>query len=47
MAAVKVSDDAAIAAQGILTTPALPIDGRIRFQGKVASADEILDPLQA
>lgn len=46
-AVAKVSDVAAIAARGILSTPALAIDGRIRFQGKVASADEILDQLKA
>ena len=46
-AVVKVSDYAAIAARGILSTPALAIDGRTLFQGKVASADEILGQLKA
>lgn len=44
---VKVSDDAAMAARGILSTPALAIDGQVKFQGKVASSDEILALLKA
>ena len=39
---VKISDYASMATRGILSTPALAIDGRLRFQGKVASPDEIL-----
>jgi small redox-active disulfide protein 2 len=39
---VKISDYAAMAARGILSTPALAIDGQLKFQGKVASSDEIL-----
>lgn len=39
---VKVSDYAAMAARGILSTPALAVDGQLKFQGKVASSDEIL-----
>jgi len=31
---VKVSDYAAMAARGILSTPALAIDGRLAFQGR-------------
>ncbi|MBP1626294.1 MAG: redox-active disulfide protein 2 [Holophagaceae bacterium] len=46
-AVVKINDFAAIAARGILGTPALAIDGKLRFQGKVASADEILSMLKA
>jgi small redox-active disulfide protein 2 len=38
----KVSDYATMAARGILSTPALALDGQIKFQGKVASSDEIL-----
>ena len=38
----KVSDYAAMAARGILSTPALAVDGQLKFQGKVASAPEIL-----
>ena len=39
---MKISDYASMATRGILSTPALAIDGRLRFQGKVASPDEIL-----
>ncbi|WP_306601228.1 thioredoxin family protein [Geothrix sp. 21YS21S-2] len=42
-AVVKVSDYAVMAARGILSTPALAIDGQLKFQGKVASSNEILD----
>jgi len=45
-AVVKVSDYAAMAARGILSTPALAIDGQLRFQGKVASTAEILELLK-
>jgi len=39
---VKVSDYAAMVARGVLSTPALALDGQLKFQGKVASSDEIL-----
>ncbi len=39
---VKVEDYAVMAARGILSTPALALDGQIKFQGKVARSDEIL-----
>ncbi len=39
---VKVSDYAAMVARGVLSTPALALDGQLKFQGRVASADEIL-----
>ena len=42
---VKVSDYAVMAARGILSTPALAIDGQLKFQGKVASSAEILELL--
>jgi arsenate reductase len=38
---VKVSDYAAMAARGILSTPALAVDGQVKLQGKVASPEEI------
>ncbi|MBK8727630.1 MAG: TM0996/MTH895 family glutaredoxin-like protein [Holophagaceae bacterium] len=38
---VKVSDHAVMAARGILSTPALAVDGHLKFQGRVASSDEI------
>jgi small redox-active disulfide protein 2 len=44
---VKVSDYAAMAARGILSTPALALDGQLKFQGKVASSDEILALIKA
>ncbi len=43
---VKVSDYAVMAARGILSTPALAIDGQLKFQGKVASSAEILELLR-
>ncbi|MDP1832154.1 MAG: thioredoxin family protein [Geothrix sp.] len=43
---VKVSDYAVMVARGILSTPALALDGHIKFQGKVASSDEILTLLK-
>ena len=39
---VKISDDAAMASRGILSTPALAVDGEIKVQGRVASSNEIL-----
>jgi small redox-active disulfide protein 2 len=44
---VKISDYAAMVARGILSTPALALDGHLKFQGKVASSDEILSLLKA
>ena len=44
---VKVSDYAVMVARGILSTPALALDGQLMFQGKVASSDEILTLLKA
>jgi small redox-active disulfide protein 2 len=43
---VKVSDYGAMVARGILSTPALALDGQLKFQGKVASSDEILGLLK-
>lgn len=40
---VKVSDYAAMAQRGILSTPALAIDGVVKCQGKVIASGEILD----
>ena len=44
---VKISDYAAMAARGILSTPALAIDGQLKFQGKVISSEEIMTLLKA
>jgi small redox-active disulfide protein 2 len=38
---VKVSSIVEIASRGLLTTPALLVDGEVKVQGKVASVDEI------
>ncbi len=43
---VKVSDYAAMAARGIMSTPALALDGQIKVQGRVASTDDILTLLR-
>ena len=39
---VKITDYAAMASRGILSTPALAVDGEIKVQGRVASSNEIL-----
>ena len=39
---VKVSDYAVMAARGIMSTPALALDGQVKFQGRVLGSDEIL-----
>ena len=44
---VKISDYAAMAARGVMSTPALALDGQIKAQGRVVSADEILSLLKA
>ena len=46
MEVVKVSDYAAMAQRGILSTPALAIDGKLVFQGKVPSTAELLELLK-
>jgi small redox-active disulfide protein 2 len=43
---VKISDYAAMAARGVMSTPALALDGQIKVQGRVVSADEILTLIQ-
>ncbi|MDR3685172.1 MAG: thioredoxin family protein [Geothrix sp.] len=43
---VKVSDYAAMAARGVMSTPALALDGQIKVQGRVASTDDILTLLR-
>ncbi len=44
---IKISDYPAMAARGVLSTPALAVDGQLKFQGKVASSAEILELLKA
>ena len=43
---VKVSDYAAMASRGILSTPALALDGQLKVQGRVVSTEDILALLQ-
>lgn len=44
---LKVSDYAAMAQRGILSTPALAIDGVVKSQGKVLNSGEILALIKA
>jgi small redox-active disulfide protein 2 len=44
---VKVADYAVMAQRGILSTPALALDGKLVFQGKVPSTAELLELLKA
>jgi small redox-active disulfide protein 2 len=39
---VKVDDMTAIMDQGIMVTPALAIDGEVKFMGKVPSVEELI-----
>ena len=41
----KVEDIAEIMKYGVMSTPALVIDGQVKFSGKVASAGEIREML--
>lgn len=38
---VKISDYAAMAARGVLSTPALAVDGELKSQGRVLAAADI------
>lgn len=42
---VKVEEIQKIMAYGVMSTPALVIDGQVKFSGKVASAAEIMGML--
>ncbi len=42
---VKVEEIPKIMAYGVMSTPALVIDGQVRFSGKVASVSEIMGML--
>ncbi len=42
---VKVEDIPSIVKYGVMSTPALVIDGKVKFSGKVASAAEIMGML--
>jgi small redox-active disulfide protein 2 len=43
---VKVKDMAQIVSRGVLTTPALAVDGQLKLQGHVASVKAIEDLLR-
>ncbi len=43
---VKIEDIDAITDRGIMVTPALAIDGLVRFMGKVPSVAELIDMLR-
>lgn len=42
---VKVTDINEIASRGVLMTPALAVDGEVKFSGRLPSVDEICDAL--
>lgn len=42
---VKVEDITSIMKYGIMSTPALVIDGQVKFSGKLASVGEIMEML--
>ncbi len=44
---VKVTDDALIAARGVLTTPGLVIDGEVKSSGRIPAAGDIAEWLSA
>lgn len=44
---VKVSDYAVMAQRGVLSTPALAVDGVVKIQGKVPTPAEILGLLKS
>jgi small redox-active disulfide protein 2 len=43
---VKISDYAAMVARGVMSTPALALDGQIKAQGRVISVQDILQLLK-
>jgi small redox-active disulfide protein 2 len=40
-AVIKVKDPAAIARRGVMQTPALVVDGQVKLQGRVLSAEQL------
>lgn len=42
---VKVEDIPSIMKYGVMSTPALVVDGQVKFSGKLASAAEIMEML--
>jgi small redox-active disulfide protein 2 len=45
-AVIKVKDPAAIARRGVLQTPALVVDGQVKLQGRVLTAERLKDLLR-
>jgi small redox-active disulfide protein 2 len=45
-AVVKIKDPAAIARYGVMQTPALVVDGTVRLQGRVLTAEKLKDLLR-
>lgn len=43
---VKVKELLQIAARGVMSTPALAVDGKLLFQGRVPSVEELLEILK-
>ncbi|MFI5279609.1 MAG: thioredoxin family protein [Gemmatimonadales bacterium] len=43
---VKVTDPTTFMRYGVMATPALVVDGRLRLQGRVPSADKLKDLLR-
>ena len=42
-AVIKIKDPAAIARYGVMQTPALVVDGRVKLVGRVLGADKLKD----
>ncbi len=42
---VKVEDPAKVASYGVMSTPALVVDGEVKYKGKVPSDEEIREAL--
>ena len=40
-AVIKIKDPAAIAQRGVMQTPALVVDGQVKLQGRVLSAEKL------
>jgi small redox-active disulfide protein 2 len=45
-AVIKIKDPAAIARYGVMQTPALVVDGRVKLQGRVLSAENLKEFLR-
>ena len=45
-AVIKVKDPAAIARRGVMQTPALVVDGQVKLQGRVLTAERLKDLLR-